>query len=107
MQYNLAFTAVLTALTGLAACQSVDLDQRAGPPTCAVDPSDYKLLSYWNKRTDDPKYARIIGLLQKKYASAPLVGGRSAVVAAQSYVRNNGNTSPLQIEANVRQACGK
>lgn len=100
--------AITTALTlGLAACQSVDLNQQSGPPTCAIAPSDYKLLRYWNDRTDDKKYPRIIGLLEKKYASAPKVGGRSAVVAAQSYVRSNGTTDPLTLEANVSKACAK
>ena len=98
--------ALATAFTlGLGACQSVDLNQQSGPPTCAVAPSDYKLLRYWNDRTDDKKYTRIIGLLEKKYASAPKVGGRSAVVAAQSYVRSNASTEPLTLEANVSKAC--
>lgn len=97
----------LSAVIILSACQSIDLSQKSGPPTCVVAASDYKLLSYWNDRTADKKYPRIIALLEKKYASAQKIDGRSAVVAAQSYVRANSKTDPLAIEAQVQKACQK
>lgn len=104
MRHRIAVCSVI-GLLSLTACQSVDLTQKSGPPTCAVSASDYKLLRYWNDRTEVKKYGRIVGLLEKKYANAPKVDGRSAVVAAQVYVRSNASMTPLQIESEVQSAC--
>jgi len=90
----------------LAACSAVDLNEKAGPPTCSVSAADYATLHNWNDKTADKEYVKLIADLEKKYARAPKVDGRSAVVAAQSYVRTNKDAGADQIRSAVNATCG-
>lgn len=96
----------LSLSISLAACSGVDLNQKAGPPTCSVNATDYATLHSWNDKTADKAYVKLIADLEKKYARAPKVDGRSAVVAAQSYVRTNKDASAEQIRSAVNATCG-
>lgn len=102
---NLFYMLAGPLFIAIAGCQAVDLKRQPTEITCAVSPADYKLLRFWNDRTKEKRYAKIVALLQEKYAGAPRVGGSSAVVAAQSYVRANSTLSPEAIEAKVRTTC--
>jgi hypothetical protein len=100
------FTAATFLSVSLAACSAVDLNEKAGPPTCSVSAADYSTLHSWNDKTADKEYVKLITDLEKKYAQAPKVDGRSAVVAAQSYVRINKDMSADQIRTAVNASCG-
>lgn len=103
MHSNL-IAATLLSLS-LAACSAVDLNEKAGPPTCSVSADDYATLHSWNDKTADKEYVKLISDLEKKYSRAPKVDGRSAVVAAQSYVRTNKDASQDQIRTAVNASC--
>lgn len=90
----------------LAACSSVDLNEKAGPPTCSISAADYVTLHNWNAKTADKAYVKLIADLEQKYSRAPRVDGRSAVVAAQSYVRSHKDATADQIRAAVNASCG-
>ncbi len=90
----------------LAACSAVDLNEKAGPPTCSISAADYLTLHSWNAKTADKAYVKLIADLEQKYARAPKVDGRSAVVAAQSYVRSHKDATEDQIRTAVNATCG-
>lgn len=103
-------TVAATALL-LSACETVDLGmpemvapKQAGPD-CTVSASDYKTLAYLQQDNDVEKATRIIAVLKKKYAAAPLVDGQSPVVAAMNYLEANADKSPVEIESTVESAC--
>lgn len=105
MRFNHCATTALLLSVALTACSAVDLNQKSGPPTCAVSATDYVTLHSWNAKTTDKNYVTLITNLEKKYASAPQVDGRSAVVAAQSYVRIHKTASADQIRSAVTGSC--
>lgn len=92
-------------------CQSVDLgepamaEQKNLPPSCAVTPTDYKMLAYLRDNRDAAKTTKMLGVLKAKYSGAPPVNGDNPVVAAQTYVVAKSDIPPVQLESIVSQAC--